>query len=59
VWIVNASDPLGHRAETKAVQSQYTSAQKAFRLAGVEAALRIEQRQTGAPLVTVYKDWMK
>ena len=59
VWIVNASDPLGHRAETKAVQSQYASAQKAFRLAGVEAALRIEQRQAGAPLVSVYKDWMK
>jgi cephalosporin-C deacetylase-like acetyl esterase len=59
VWIVNASDPLGHRAEFKAVQSQYASAQKAFRLAGAEEALRIEQRQTSAPLANVYKDWMK
>jgi cephalosporin-C deacetylase-like acetyl esterase len=59
VWIVDASDPLGHRADIKVVQTQYAGARTAFRLAGAEGALRIEQRQTGAPLESVYADWMK
>jgi pimeloyl-ACP methyl ester carboxylesterase len=59
VWIVNASDPLGHRADIKVVQTQYAGARTAFRLAGAEGALRIEQRLTGAPLASVYTDWMK
>ena len=36
VWIVNGTDPLGHRVDQGELQTQYAIAQKSFKLAGAE-----------------------
>jgi len=59
VWIVNATDPLGHRAEGKDVQTEYVMAQKSFRLAGAEASLKISPSRTGVSFSDAYDEWMK
>ncbi len=59
VWIVDATDPLGHHAEEKDVQIQYAVAQRSFRLASVEGSLKITPRRTGASFADTYTEWMK
>jgi hypothetical protein len=58
VWIVNATDPLGHHAEEKDIQTQYAVVQKSFRLAGAEGSLKLSRRPTGVSFADTYDGWM-
>ncbi|HTG72330.1 MAG TPA: hypothetical protein VMB70_01095, partial [Terriglobia bacterium] len=59
VWIVNGTDPLGHRVDQGGLQKQYATAQKSFKLAGAEGSLKIAPRLTGVPFTETYGEWMK
>ena len=59
VWIVNATDPLGHRVEEKGAQLQYATAQKSFRLANAEGLLKIGSTRPGVSFAETYGEWMK
>ena len=58
VWILNATDPLGHRVDEKGVQTQYAVARRAFGLAGAQGALRIGTRLNSVSLSESYNGWL-
>jgi hypothetical protein len=59
VWIVNGTDPLGHRVDQGELQKEYATAQKSFKLAGAEGSLKISPRLTGVSFADSYNEWMK
>jgi cephalosporin-C deacetylase-like acetyl esterase len=59
VWIVNGTDPLGHRVDQGELQKQYATAQKSFKLAGAEGSLKISPRLTEGSFTETYGEWMK
>ncbi len=59
VWIVNGTDPLGHRVDQGELQKQYATAQKSFKLAGAEGSLKISPRLTGVSFMEAYGEWTK
>jgi hypothetical protein len=59
VWIVNGTDPLGHRVDERDLQAQYAIAQKAFKLARAEGSLKLAPRITGGAFTDTYSEWMK
>jgi cephalosporin-C deacetylase-like acetyl esterase len=59
VWIVNATDPLGHRVDEGNSKEQYAIAQKSFKLAGAEGSLKISTRRTDVALSDSYEGWLR
>jgi hypothetical protein len=59
VWIVNGTNPLGHRIDEGELQTQYAVAQKSFKLAGTEGSLKITPRRAGVSFSDTYNEWMK
>jgi hypothetical protein len=59
VWIVNGTDPRGHRVEEKGAQLQYAAAQKSFRLANAEGLLKIGSTRPGVSFAETYGDWIR
>jgi len=58
VWVVNAANSLGHRAEETGVHAEYAAARKSFRIAGAEAGLKIGLRGKGASFSETYGEWL-
>lgn len=59
VWIVNGTDPLGHRVDERGLRAQFAIAQKSFKLAGAEGALKISSRIMGGAFTDTYSEWMR
>jgi len=58
VWIMNGTDPLGHRVDEKGVQTQYAVARRAFGLADAQGALRIGTRLNSVSFSESYNGWL-
>lgn len=59
VWIVNGTDPLGHRIDERDLRAEFGIAQKSFNLAGAEGSLKFAPRITGGAFTDTYSEWMK
>jgi hypothetical protein len=55
VWIVNATDPLGHELPATDIKKEFGRAVDAFRRVGAEQAIHIADRRPGEDTPATYR----
>ena len=56
VWMVNATDPLGHSLTEREVTEEYARSMTTFQMMGSAKSLHVLQRNAGEPFVRTYAE---
>ena len=56
VWIVNGNDPMGHQLPASEISKEYSRAADAFRQAGAERAIHIQDHRPGEDASMIYRE---
>lgn len=59
VWVVNAADPLGHKAAAGEIERYYAGVRDTFGRAGVKAQLQLRDRRDNQPVHEIYEGFVK
>ncbi|PYV38855.1 MAG: hypothetical protein DMG06_24630 [Acidobacteria bacterium] len=56
LWMVNATDPLGHSLTEREVTEEYARSMTTFQMMGSAKSLRVLQRNAGEPFQRTYAE---